>query len=111
MILCYTDCRYDVLICIAETQTAEKKDALRQAGATLVEVPAVPFSNQNHFVHVASRLADAVRAGGDYEHVLYANQWDNPGAYYMHVLYLLILLFKFKHYPSEQAVSCRGDRT
>jgi cysteine synthase A len=77
---------YDVFICLADTQSIEKKDALRQAGATLVEVPACPFSNPNHFVHVAERLAQAVLKGAEYgSNVLYANQWDNPANRQSHI--------------------------
>ncbi len=61
---------YRVIIVIPETQTQEKKDMLRLAGAELVEVPAVPFANPNNYVHVATRLAEELGA-------FYANQWDN----------------------------------
>src|SRR3954468_18469647 len=36
---------YRTVIVIPETQSQEKKDALRIYGAELVEVPALPFSN------------------------------------------------------------------
>jgi cysteine synthase len=74
---------YDVLICLANSQSPEKKDALRQAGAILVEVPAVPFKNPNNYVHVAERMALALLAEDSVErnpygkHIFYANQWDN----------------------------------
>ena len=70
---------YRTIICIADTQSKEKKDTLRWSGATLLEMPAVPFKNPNNYVHVAARLAASLSAsatastGG----VLYANQWDN----------------------------------
>ena len=35
---------YKTVIVIPETQTQEKKNALKQAGAKLIEVPAVPYS-------------------------------------------------------------------
>lgn len=63
---------YRTIICIADTQSKEKKDALRWAGAQLVEVPAVPFKNPNNYVHIAQRLASSLGQG-----VLYSNQWDN----------------------------------
>src|SRR5579859_7783521 len=44
---------YRTLIVIPETQSQEKKDMLRLAGADLVEVPAVPYSNPNNYQHVA----------------------------------------------------------
>jgi cysteine synthase len=75
--LCGKAFGYDVIICLADTQSPEKKDALRQAGALLLEMPAVPFKDQNNYVHVAERLSDAIKERGLYEHVFYANQWDN----------------------------------
>mmetsp|Transcript_63347 Transcript_63347/g.168703 ORF Transcript_63347/g.168703 Transcript_63347/m.168703 type:complete len:400 (+) Transcript_63347:259-1458(+) len=69
---------YDALIVLPNTQSQEKKDLLRQAGATVVEVPAVPFRDPNNFVHVATRMAERARTGGEYgSRVFYANQWDN----------------------------------
>lgn len=69
---------YDALICLADTQSQEKKDLLRQAGASVVEVPAVPFRDPNNFVHVASRMAKHALEEGTYgKRVFYANQWDN----------------------------------
>ena len=38
---------YKTVIVIPETQTREKKDALRQMGARLVEVPARPYKHPN----------------------------------------------------------------
>lgn len=67
---------YRVVIVIPRSQTKEKKDVLRLAGAELVEVDALPFANPNHYVHVAERLAkqlDATEPNGAF----YANQWDN----------------------------------
>src|SRR5262249_48752455 len=40
---------YRTLIVIPDTQSQEKKDALRLCGAELVEVPAVPFANPNNY--------------------------------------------------------------
>jgi cysteine synthase A len=69
---------YDVVICLANTQSQEKKNALEQAGAVLVEVPAVPYKNPNNYVHVAERMASEILASGEYgSNVFYANQWDN----------------------------------
>src|SRR6202158_3826671 len=52
---------YRTLIVIPETQSQEKKDMLRLAGAELVEVPAVPYSDPNNYQHVGRRLADKLR--------------------------------------------------
>ena len=67
---------YDTVICIADTQSEEKKNTLRWAGAHLVQVPAVPFKDPNNYVHVADRLSKALKEKG--VRTLYANQWDNP---------------------------------
>jgi cysteine synthase A len=66
---------YDTIICIANTQSEEKKNTLRWAGAHLVEVPAVPFKDPNNYVHIADRLSKTLKAKGI--RTLYANQWDN----------------------------------
>ena len=64
------------VIVIPETQTEEKKDALRMLGATVVEVPAVPYRNPNNYVKVAARLAE--RLANESEHgAIFANQFDN----------------------------------
>lgn len=67
---------YRVVIVIPETQTEEKKEMLRLSGAELVEVPAVPFADENHYVKVAERLA-AQLDGSEENGAFYANQWDN----------------------------------
>jgi cysteine synthase A len=67
---------YRTLIVIPETQSQEKKDVLRLFGADLVEVPALPFSNQNNYQHVGRRLADKLRET-EKKGVLFADQWNN----------------------------------
>lgn len=67
---------YRVVIVIPQTQTQEKKDMLRLAGAELVEVAALPYANPNHYVHVAARLAEQLNASEPHG-AFYANQWDN----------------------------------
>ena len=62
------------VIVIPETQTEEKKATIRACGAELIEVPAVPYKDQNNYVKYSKRVAD------DYENpngVLWANQFDN----------------------------------
>ena len=51
---------YKTVIVIPETQTEEKKDALRQLGARLVEVKARPYRHSDNYVRVSGRLADAL---------------------------------------------------
>lgn len=48
---------FKTVIVIPETQSQEKKDMLRLAGADLVQVPAAPYSNPNNFVRYSERLA------------------------------------------------------
>ncbi|MEK9661749.1 MAG: cysteine synthase A [Alphaproteobacteria bacterium] len=67
---------YRSVIVIPETQTQEKKDALRQAGADLREVPAVPYKDPNNYVKYSGRLADEI-AASDPNGAVWANQFDN----------------------------------
>jgi len=69
-------CGYRTRIVIPETQSQEKKDTLRLCGATLLEVPAVPYKDPNNYVKVAERLAGEL-AASEPNGVVYANQWDN----------------------------------
>ena len=64
------------VIVIPETQSQEKKDTLRLAGAELVEVPAVPYSNPNNYVKLSGRLA-ANLAKSEPNGAIWANQFDN----------------------------------
>jgi cysteine synthase A len=72
------------VIVIPETQSQEKKDALRSLGAMLVEVPAVPYRNPNNYVKVAGRMAE--RLAGEHPHgAIFANQFDNVANREVHV--------------------------
>jgi len=64
------------VIVIPDTQTEEKKAALRGLGATLIEVPAVPYKNPNNYVKVAARLAERLN-NEDPDGAIFANQFDN----------------------------------
>ena len=64
------------VIVIPETQSQEKKDALRLCGAELVEVPAVPYSNPNNYVKLSGRLAKQL-AKTEPNGAIWANQFDN----------------------------------
>lgn len=66
------------VIVIPVTQSQEKKDALRQLGAALVEVPAVPYKNPNNYVKYSGRLARAMGA-------VWANQFDNVANRMAHI--------------------------
>lgn len=67
---------YNTVIVIPETQTQEKKDALRLLGAKLVEVPAAPYRNPNNYVRLSGRLAEQI-ANSDPNGAVWANQFDN----------------------------------
>lgn len=64
------------VIVIPETQSQEKKDAIRLAGAELIEVPANPYRNPNNYVKVSGRLAEKL-AGELPGGAIWANQFDN----------------------------------
>ena len=67
---------YRTLIVIPQTQSQEKKDMLRLAGAELVEVPAVPFGNPNNYQHIGRRMAQELRKS-EPNGVIFADQWNN----------------------------------
>ncbi len=67
---------YKSLIVIPETQSQEKKDMLRLAGAELKEVPAVPYKDPNNYVKLSGRLAEELKASNP-NGVIWANQFDN----------------------------------
>ncbi len=67
---------YRTVIVIPETQSQEKKDALKLLGAELVEVPAVPYKNPNNYVKVSGRLAEQL-AKTEPAGAIWANQFDN----------------------------------
>ena len=64
------------VIVIPETQSQEKKDMLRLAGAELVEVPAQPYKNPNNYVRYSGRLAEQL-ALTEPNGAIWANQFDN----------------------------------
>ncbi|MFI0843145.1 cysteine synthase A [Mesorhizobium sp. IMUNJ 23232] len=67
---------YRTVIVIPDTQSQEKKDALRLLGAELIEVPAVPYKNPNNYVKVSGRLAEQI-ARSESSGAIWANQFDN----------------------------------
>ena len=67
---------YRTIIVIPETQTQEKKDMLRLAGADLREVPAVPYADPGNYVHVSERIAKEM-ADTHPHGAIWANQFDN----------------------------------
>lgn len=75
---------FKTVIVIPETQSQEKKDMLRLAGAELVEVPAAPYRNPNNFVRYSGRLA-AELAKTEPNGAIWANQFDNVANRQAHV--------------------------
>jgi len=75
---------YRTVIVIPETQSQEKKDMLRLAGAELVEVPAAPYRNPNNYVRYSGRLAEAL-AKSEPNGAIWANQFDNVANRQAHV--------------------------
>ncbi|WP_295536281.1 cysteine synthase A [uncultured Thioclava sp.] len=75
---------FRTVIVIPETQSQEKKDMLRLAGAQLVEVPAAPYKNPNNFVRYSERLA-AELAQTDPNGAVWANQFDNVANRQAHI--------------------------
>ncbi len=67
---------FRTVIVIPETQSQEKKDMLRLAGAELVEVPAAPYKNPNNYVRYSERLAKEL-AKTELHGAIWANQFDN----------------------------------
>ena len=67
---------YRTIIVIPETQTEEKKDMLRLAGADLREVPAVPYKDPGNYVHVSERIANEMAETHPHG-AIWANQFDN----------------------------------
>lgn len=67
---------YHTIIVIPETQSQEKKDMIRLAGAELREVPAVPYKNPENYVKVSGRLAEELNKS-EPNGAIWANQFDN----------------------------------
>ncbi len=64
------------VIVIPDTQSDEKKQMLRLAGAELIEVPAVPYKDPNNYVKYSGRLAEEL-AATEPKGAVWANQFDN----------------------------------
>ena len=75
---------YRSVIVIPNTQSQEKKDAIRAFGAELIEVPPKPYSNPNNFVRLSGRLAQQL-AETHPEGAIWANQFDNTANRQAHI--------------------------
>jgi len=75
---------FKTVIVIPDTQSQEKKDALRLLGAELIEVPAVPYKDPNNYVKLSGRLAEQL-AKTEKNGAVWANQFDNVANRQAHV--------------------------
>ncbi|MDF1621356.1 cysteine synthase A [Pseudothioclava nitratireducens] len=75
---------FRTVIVIPETQSQEKKDMLRLAGAELVQVPAAPYKNPNNYVRYSGRLAEEL-ARTEPNGAIWANQFDNVANRQAHI--------------------------
>jgi len=75
---------FRTVIVIPDTQSQEKKDALRLLGAELIEVPAVPYKNPNNYVKVSGRIAEQL-ARSEPNGAIWANQFDNVANRQAHI--------------------------
>ena len=67
---------YKTIIVMPESQSQEKKDALRIAKADLRLVPALPFKNPGNYVRVSKSMAEDMQKEEN-ANVFWANQFDN----------------------------------
>jgi cysteine synthase A len=67
---------YKTLIVMPETQSQEKKDALKLIGCELKLVPALPYSNPGNYIRQSEKIAEILRKTSK-NGVLWANQFDN----------------------------------
>ena len=67
---------YRTLIIMPETQSDEKKAAIKLAGAELILVPAKPYSDPGNYIRQSERIA-AERAQSEPNGAIWANQFDN----------------------------------
>src|SRR6201996_2162148 len=75
---------FKTVIVIPNTQSEEKKDALRLMGAELIEVPAAPYRDPNNYVRLSGRLAEEM-AKTEKNGAIWANQFDNVANRQAHI--------------------------
>ena len=63
-------------IVIPKTQSIEKKKILKDLGAELIEVDAVPYSNPNNYIKQSKKISEDL-SGSNSNGVFWANQFDN----------------------------------
>ncbi len=67
---------YKTVIVMPETQSQEKKDALKLIGCELRLVPALPYSNPGNYIRQSEEIAKMLGETNE-KGVLWANQFDN----------------------------------
>ena len=75
---------YKTTIVIPETQSQEKKDAIKFSGADLVEVPAAPYKDPNNYIKYSVRLAKDLNKQLK-NGAFWANQFDNTSNRRAHI--------------------------
>ncbi len=75
---------FETVIVIPDTQSQEKKDMIRLAGARLVEVPARPYSHPDNYVRYSGRLAARLAQSAP-NGAIWANQFDNVANRQAHI--------------------------
>lgn len=75
---------YKTVIVMPDTQSQEKRDALRLNGADLRLVPAVPYKNPDNYIHYSQRLAEELNESLD-TGAFWANQFDNTANREVHI--------------------------
>ena len=63
-------------IVIPNTQSIEKKETLKNMGAELIEVDAVPYKNPNNYIKQSKKIAEDMKKDSS-NGVVWANQFDN----------------------------------
>ena len=71
-------------IVIPKTQSIEKKKILKNLGADLIEVNAVPYTNPDNYIKQSQRIATEL-TGSNKNGVLWANQFDNTANLEAHI--------------------------
>ncbi|MEO1066193.1 MAG: cysteine synthase A [Pseudomonadota bacterium] len=72
------------VIVIPDSQSQEKKDAIRAYGGELVEVPPKPYRNPNNYVKLSGRLAEQLNKTLP-NGAIWANQFDNVANRQAHI--------------------------
>ena len=67
---------YKTIIVMPETQSQEKKEALRIAKADLRLVPALPYRDSGNYIRVSQTMAEEMQKEPN-ANVIWANQFDN----------------------------------